>query len=83
MRDLEKRVGEAIKLFWLVRDKQSDSQGEEKRQQGCGSKGGGHRRQAPGWLHRNLPRPVYWPVACRKRMCIGRTETQVARLLSG
>ena len=27
MKDLERRVGEAIKLFWLTRDKQSRAQG--------------------------------------------------------
>jgi hypothetical protein len=33
---LEKRVGEAIKLFWLTRDKQSDSQGAKSGQKDAG-----------------------------------------------
>src|SRR5688572_18812010 len=36
MRSLERRVGEAIKLFWLTRDKQSESQGAKTGQKDAG-----------------------------------------------
>jgi hypothetical protein len=36
MDDLEKRVGEAITLFWTTRDKQSESQGVESGQKDAG-----------------------------------------------
>ncbi|HEX4000418.1 MAG TPA: PaeR7I family type II restriction endonuclease [Pirellulales bacterium] len=46
MRDVERRVGEAIKLFWLVRDKQSQSQGTS-----SGSKDAGLRAAVTGGKH--------------------------------
>ena len=46
MRDLEKRVGEAIKLFWRVRDEQSKSQGEK-----SGNKDAGLRAAVTGGKH--------------------------------
>ena len=45
-RDLEKRVGEAIKLFWLIRDKQNKSQGSK-----TGQKDAGLRAAVTGGKH--------------------------------
>jgi hypothetical protein len=46
MRSLERRVGEAIKLFWLTRDKQSESQGAK-----TGQKDAGLRAAVTGGKH--------------------------------
>ena len=45
-RDLEKRVGEAIKLFWLIRDKQNKNQGSK-----TGQKDAGLRAAVTGGKH--------------------------------
>ena len=44
--DLEKQVGEAIKLFWLTRDKQSTAQGTK-----TGQKDAGLRAAVTGGKH--------------------------------
>ena len=46
MKDLENRVGEAIKLFWLTRDKQSQDQGIK-----TGRKDAGLRAAVTGGKH--------------------------------
>ncbi len=46
MLDVEQRVGEAIKLFWLTRDMQSESQGEK-----SGTKDAGLRAAVTGGKH--------------------------------
>src|SRR4051812_3151971 len=46
MRNLEKRVGEAIKLFWSTREKQSESQGTK-----SGTKDAGLRAAVTGGKH--------------------------------
>jgi hypothetical protein len=46
MQDLERRVGEAIKLFWLTRDQQSEKQGSE-----SGTKDAGLRAAVTGGKH--------------------------------
>src|SRR5262245_43431856 len=45
-RDIEKRIGQAIKLFWLTRDKQSESQGAK-----TGQKDAGLRAAVTGGKH--------------------------------
>ena len=48
MRGLDQKVGEAIKLFWLTREKQSDSQGSK-----SGQKDAGLRAAVTGGKHLN------------------------------
>lgn len=68
-KNLDKRVGEAIKLFWLTRDRQSESQGAT-----SGQKDAGLRAAVTGGKHLDgFVATCSTTLECPKRMCFGKT----------